>query len=141
MVFNATFNKISAILWRSVLLVEDPGVSAENHRPVASHWQTLSHVVTKYTSPWADSNSQLQWWYVLIAQVVVNPTTMRSRPWRPHFYLWFCVLKVSSYNRNIMMAVLFIILRITLRRTVQHNLLLLKNITGSDLTFYNIHET
>ena len=31
--------------WRSVLLVEETGRSGENHRPVASHWQTLSHNV------------------------------------------------------------------------------------------------
>ena len=37
MVFNATFNNISAILWRSVLLFEETGVPGENHRPVASH--------------------------------------------------------------------------------------------------------
>ena len=37
MVFNATFNNISAILWRSVLLVEETGVPRENHRPAASH--------------------------------------------------------------------------------------------------------
>jgi len=43
MVFNATFNTTSAISWRSVLLVEETGVLGENHRPVASHWQTLSH--------------------------------------------------------------------------------------------------
>jgi hypothetical protein len=43
MVFNATFNNISVISWRSVLLVEETGVPGENHRPVASHWQTLSH--------------------------------------------------------------------------------------------------
>ena len=43
MVFNATFNNISVISWRSVLLVEKTGVPRENHRPVASHWQTLSH--------------------------------------------------------------------------------------------------
>jgi hypothetical protein len=24
-------------------LVEETGVSGENHQPVASHWQTLSH--------------------------------------------------------------------------------------------------
>jgi hypothetical protein len=42
MVFNATFNNISVISWRSVLLVEETGVPGENHRPVASHWQTLS---------------------------------------------------------------------------------------------------
>jgi hypothetical protein len=39
MIFNATFNKISAISWRLVLLVEE---LEENHRPAASHWQTLS---------------------------------------------------------------------------------------------------
>jgi len=37
MVFNATFNNISAISWRSVLLVEETGVPGENHGPVASH--------------------------------------------------------------------------------------------------------
>jgi hypothetical protein len=33
-VFNATFNNISVISWRSVLLMEETG---ENHWPVASH--------------------------------------------------------------------------------------------------------
>jgi hypothetical protein len=41
MVFNDTFNNISVISWRSVLLVEETGVPRENNRPVASHWQTL----------------------------------------------------------------------------------------------------
>ena len=41
MVFNATFNNISVISLRSVLLVEETG---ENHRPAASHLQTLSHI-------------------------------------------------------------------------------------------------
>jgi len=45
MVFNATFNNISVILWQSVLLVEETGGLWENHRPVWSHWQTLSHNV------------------------------------------------------------------------------------------------
>jgi hypothetical protein len=43
--FNATFNNISVISWWSVLLVEETRVLWENHRPVASHWQTLSHNV------------------------------------------------------------------------------------------------
>jgi hypothetical protein len=34
MEFNATFNNISVILWRSVLLVEETGVPGVNHRPV-----------------------------------------------------------------------------------------------------------
>ena len=37
MVFNATFNNISAISWWSVLLVEETGVRVENHRSAASH--------------------------------------------------------------------------------------------------------
>jgi hypothetical protein len=45
MVFNATFNNISVISWRSGLLVEETGVPGENHWPVASHWQTLSYNV------------------------------------------------------------------------------------------------
>ena len=49
MVFNATFNNISVISWRSVLLVEETGVPEENHRPVASHRQTLSHNVVSST--------------------------------------------------------------------------------------------
>ena len=36
-VFNATFNNISVISWRSVLLVEETGVPGEYYRPDASH--------------------------------------------------------------------------------------------------------
>ena len=79
---NATFNNISVISWRSVLLVEETGIPRENH------WQTLSHNVVSSKLPERDSNSQLQtqcqWWWALIAYryVVVNPTTctIRSRP-------------------------------------------------------------
>jgi hypothetical protein len=42
MVFNATFNNISVISWRSVLLLEETG---ENHWPAASQWQTLSPII------------------------------------------------------------------------------------------------
>jgi len=37
------------------LLVEETGVPRENHRPIVSHWQTLSHNIV---SPEWDSNSQ-----------------------------------------------------------------------------------
>jgi hypothetical protein len=43
-VFNATFSNISAISWRTVLVVEEAGVPEENHRPRASNWYTLSLV-------------------------------------------------------------------------------------------------
>jgi hypothetical protein len=45
MVFYATFNNIAVISWRSVLLVEETRISVENIRPVASHWQTLYHIM------------------------------------------------------------------------------------------------
>jgi hypothetical protein len=59
-VFNATFNNISAISWRSVLWVEETEVPGENHRPVVSHRQTLSqNVVSSTPRHERDSNSQL----------------------------------------------------------------------------------
>ena len=52
MVFNATFNNISVIFWRTMLLVEETGVPEGNYRSVASHWQTLSHdAVSSTPSP------------------------------------------------------------------------------------------
>ena len=61
-----------------VLLVEEIG---ENHRPVASHWQTLSYnvVSTEYISPWTGFELTT----LVVAQVVVNPTSMRARPRLP----------------------------------------------------------
>jgi hypothetical protein len=45
--FNDTFNNISVISWRSVLLVEETGVPGENHRPAASIGPTvLQNVVS-----------------------------------------------------------------------------------------------
>ena len=53
MVFNDTFNNISAISWRSVLLVEETGVLGENLRPTCL--KSLSNFITycwmEYTSP------------------------------------------------------------------------------------------
>jgi hypothetical protein len=57
---SATFINISAISLWSVLLVEGTGVPAENHRPVASHLQILSHcVVSRAPFHERSSNSKL----------------------------------------------------------------------------------
>ena len=80
MVYNTTFNNLSVISWWSVLLVKETG---ENHRPVASHLQTLSHnVVSSTPRHERDSNSQLQWMIGTDCIVVINPTTMQPRPRR-----------------------------------------------------------
>jgi hypothetical protein len=63
MVLNATFNNISFTSLRSVLLVEETGVPGENHWPVASHWQTLSHnAVSRTPRHERDLNSKHSWW-------------------------------------------------------------------------------
>jgi len=53
MVFNTTINNVSAISWRSVLLVEETGEPRENHRPVAV---SLTNYITKccidFTGSW-----------------------------------------------------------------------------------------
>jgi hypothetical protein len=48
MVFDATFNNISVILWLSVLLMEESGIPGENHQRVRvrvdnSAYKTLVH--------------------------------------------------------------------------------------------------
>ena len=75
MLLNTTFNNIS---WWSVLLVEETGWPRENPRPLASHWQTLSHNVLHLTliEIRTYNISGDRHWF---AQVVVYPTTIRSR--------------------------------------------------------------
>ena len=58
MVFNATFNTISVISWRSVLLVEETGVPGENHRTATRQWQTLSRNASSTPLHEGESNSQ-----------------------------------------------------------------------------------
>ena len=47
--FNATISNISAMSWRSVILVEEIGIPGENHRSVNSYWQDLSFNVVSST--------------------------------------------------------------------------------------------
>jgi hypothetical protein len=51
MVFNATFNNISAISWQSVLLMEETGGPRENH-DLSQVIDKLFHIIL-YTSPWS----------------------------------------------------------------------------------------
>jgi hypothetical protein len=37
MVFNVTFNNMLGSSWQSVLLVEETGVTGENHQPTTRH--------------------------------------------------------------------------------------------------------
>ena len=53
MMYNVTFNNISVISWRLVLLIEESGVPGENYQLAASRRQTsITLCCIKYISPW-----------------------------------------------------------------------------------------
>jgi hypothetical protein len=92
MVFNATFNNISVISWRSVLLVEETGGPGENTE-LSQVTDKLYHIML-YTSPW--SRFKLTTSVVIGTDciVVVNKTTIRSWPQTR----WFlCDFHIGSY--------------------------------------------
>ena len=88
----------------------------ENHRPVASHWQTISHIVVSSTPHLSGirtpSISGDRHWL----HVVVNPTTIQSRPQRLTLYTsnkacWFYykadIIIIISSNVTFVVKLLF----------------------------------
>ena len=59
MVFNTTFNNISVILWRSVLLVEETGVPAQKLQTYSKSDKLSHNVVPSTPHHERDSNSKL----------------------------------------------------------------------------------
>ena len=88
MVFNATFNNISVMLWRSVLLVEETRVPIENHQPITSNWQTWSHNVVSSIPR--------------LSGVRTHNFTIRSPPWWPLYdlYVYLGIHIISTKQRN-----------------------------------------
>jgi hypothetical protein len=102
MVLNVSFSNISVISWRSDILVEETVEPGVNHRPTANHWQILSDKLASSTLRHARySKSQFKWWYVLIEQVVMNPTTIpsRRRLSMQNKEAWFYKLMVDKYMK------------------------------------------
>jgi hypothetical protein len=78
LVLNATFNNISIISWRPVLLVEEAGVPRENHRPWASNWYTLSLAAAIRVHLFCILQSRARTHAVLVIglyELLGNPTT------------------------------------------------------------------
>jgi hypothetical protein len=73
-------------LWRSVLFVEETGVSGENHQPVTSYWQTLSHNTLSSTPRLGGIRSH----NVSGDRLWLYSTTMWSRSRWPQYIRWRC---------------------------------------------------
>ena len=102
MLLNVSFSNISVISWRSDLLVEETVEPGVNPRPTANHWQISSDKLASSTLRHVrHSKSQIKWWYVLIEQVVVNATTIPSRPRlsMQNKETWFYKLMVDKYMK------------------------------------------
>ena len=83
--------RISVISWQSVLLVDATGVPGENHRPVASHWQTSPHNVSYYHTTTRAPAS-----YVLHLMELVSHIWNRRR--HPFQIKWLpnCLVNISG---------------------------------------------
>ena len=78
LVFNATFSNISAISWRPILVVEEAGVTGENHRPWASNWSTLSFAAASQVHPFCNLQIRERTHIVLVIalyELLGNPAT------------------------------------------------------------------
>ena len=102
-VYIATFNNISVISWGSVLLMEETGVPGENHRPVASHWQTVSHNVV--------SSIPYLIWIRLKILVVIGTDCIGSYKSNYHTFttmtaLCICILLLNIITLKIIVLIL-----------------------------------
>ena len=105
MVFNATFNNISGISWHSVLLVEETGVTRENHRPVESHWQTLSHIAVSSTLVVIRTDCTGSW-KANYHTITTNPEILFKKR-QHHIWIIKCILFWTSSNLILSLHQLF----------------------------------
>ena len=95
MVYNATFNNISVISRRSVLLLEENRVPGENHRPAASHWQTLGtdHLTWRGEGGWL-------WFFVSFRIFYSDNTRVRIFFLSRKARIFFPEFNIRLYDKN-----------------------------------------
>ena len=132
MVLNAAFNNISVISWWSVLLVKETEVPIEDHRSVASHWQTLSHkCCTEYTSPWTR--------FGLTTLVVIGTDCIGSCKSNYHMIMTTTVLFWSIYGNKFFDTLIHLNYINFQKKFLIGMLLILVNIFCSDIFLRGVH--
>ena len=110
MVFNATFNNISEILWWSVLLVVETQYP-EKSTDLSQEPEKLYHIIL-YRVHIAMNGVRTHNLVVMapIAEVVINPTTIRSRPRQPLYLVRtnFCFGMIFVRSTTIILHGIFI---------------------------------
>ena len=119
MVFNATFNSISVILWRSVLLVEETRVPRENHRPVAYVLESVLNSCWLMLGRWF---GQLSGFILLTSSCFTRKMAEESWPVKVYIYdvskgmarslSQAFIGKISKYNQTMKSTIVFIWLQI-----------------------------
>ena len=117
MVFNATFNNISAISWQSILLVEETRVSGENHRSVASLWQTLSHNVVLSHFTWVG--------FKLTALVVIGTDCIGS--YKFNYHMITTTMAPCGEMGNTEMINIIVVKRYPSKTNIENNVIFWEN--------------